>query len=95
MTDTDKVFLGVAFVALAAIVIYNRMGVPISVSPMAAGTVAPNEAAPPATPMQGAYMTDVRPWGAVPPLTPMMNRSAGVMGIPERHWTMDCGGRCN
>lgn len=97
MTEGEKIFLGVLGVALAAIVVYNRMGVPISVSSLAAGAgPAPNSAAPANSPLQYAWMTDVSPWGSAPPMMPMIRRSSGVSGIPTPpHWSLSCGGRCN
>lgn len=99
MNETEKVILGLLFVALAALVIYNKMGTAISVSPLAAGAgPAPNSSFPPGSTAQAAFTSNVSPWGSAPPLMPMIRRSSGVSGISTNDapsWSLSCGGRCN
>lgn len=85
MSTEEKVLLAIGAIALVAIVIWHRegsLGNNISITPMSAGA-GPSAAFTNMPPTTMAQFADVAPWGMVPPLTPMIRRSAGIAGIPQ------------
>lgn len=84
MNTTDKVMLALAAIAFGAIVLYHRSGHSIALSPLGAGKgPAPFANVPAPTVQEALAQQNVAPWGTVPPLTPMIRRSSGIMGIPD------------
>lgn len=92
MSTEEKVLLAIGVIALVAVVVWRNGGGNIVIPAMTAGA-GPTAAFTNMPPTTSAAFADVAPWGMVPPLAPMIRRSAGIAGIPTD--TGNCtGSRC-